>query len=88
MTEMCHCVFLLKSLCDPELLTSGSMFSFIQYNSEICGFYNVSYLIIPSVVHMRISVFLLCFKVDLLNSDDHSSIYTYMYKSIRLPVKS
>lgn len=37
---------------------------------------------------MRISVFLLCFKVDLLNSDDHSSIYTYMYTSIRLPVKS
>lgn len=37
---------------------------------------------------MRISVFRLCFKVDLLNSDDHSSIYTYMYKSIRLPVKS
>lgn len=37
---------------------------------------------------MRISVFLLCFKVDLLNSDDKSSIYTYMYKCIRLPVKS
>lgn len=41
-TEMWHCVYLLKSLCDPELLTSGSMFSFIQSNSEICGFYNVS----------------------------------------------